>query len=317
MQQEGRPGASPNRWRQALRPVVSGIRSTPRANHSRSPQRHGAPWRCGRDSSPLRPCRCFSRTRRRETHQKPGAENTLLRNTSSRLCSAWLPWQCCELGQDGLLACYTDCLVAQFTAAEIKQRGNAPDVEPRGESRILIHVHFRDCGVALLFAGDLVEHGREHLARSAPVGPKVHQDRPAGLQHFAVEVRFVEFNGRFHVRHSCNEVSRFGSKPDKMCSKLSRQRRPPVMRKVSPVSHAESVDARNTAVGAMSCTWPIRPSGVCDSICFRKSLSCRPAARTPSVSTIPGVMALTRICRGPSSFASVRVIASTAPLVAL
>src|SRR5439155_6660181 len=95
------------------------------------------------------------------------------------------------------------------------------------------------------------------------------------------------------------------------------QRRPPVMTKFSPVIHAESEDARNTAVGAMSCTCPMRPRGVCDSSCLRKSLSCNPAERTPSVSTMPGLMALTRMFRGPSSFARVRVIASTAPLVAL
>src|SRR5437016_3298502 len=38
----------------------------------------------------------------------------------------------------------------------------------------------------------------------------------------------------------------------------------------------------------MSCGWPIRPSGVCASTCLRMSLSAMPAARTPSVSNIPG-----------------------------
>ena len=38
---------------------------------------------------------------------------------------------------------------------------------------------------------------------------------------------------------------------------------------------------------------------------------------TPSVSTMPGLIELTRILRGPSSFASERVTASTAALVAL
>ena len=50
--------------------------------------------------------------------------------------------------------------------------------------------------------------------------------------------------------------------------------------------------------------------------CAFRFQRCR-ADRVPSVSTIPGLMALTRILRGPSSFANERVIASTAPLVPL
>ena len=95
------------------------------------------------------------------------------------------------------------------------------------------------------------------------------------------------------------------------------QRKPPAMSSVSPVIQPDSSEARNTAAGAMSCGWPIRPSGVCASYCFRKSLSTMPAACTPSVSTMPGLIELTRMWRGPSSLASDRVTASTAALVAL
>ena len=48
---------------------------------------------------------------------------------------------------------------------------------------------------------------------------------------------------------------------------------PPEMYSVSPVIQRESAEARNTAAGAMSLGWPMRPSGVCASICLRKSLS--------------------------------------------
>ena len=57
---------------------------------------------------------------------------------------------------------------------------------------------------------------------------------------------------------------------------LSCYRFPPEIYNVSPVIQAESADARKTAAGAMSCGWPIRPSGVCASICLRKSLSAMP-----------------------------------------
>jgi len=44
------------------------------------------------------------------------------------------------------------------------------------------------------------------------------------------------------------------------------------MSSVSQVIHAASDEARKAAAGAISCVCPIRPNGVCDSNCFRKSL---------------------------------------------
>src|SRR5439155_18792044 len=94
-------------------------------------------------------------------------------------------------------------------------------------------------------------------------------------------------------------------------------RMPPLMSSVSPVIHAASSEARNTAAGAMSCGWPMRPRGIRGWISLRKSPSMKPPARAPSVSTTPGLIAFTRMLRDPSSAASVRVIESTAALVAL
>src|SRR5262249_27086180 len=95
------------------------------------------------------------------------------------------------------------------------------------------------------------------------------------------------------------------------------QRNPPEMVRASPVVQPESADARKTTAGAMSSGWPILPSGVCTSACFWKSLPEMPAACRPSVSITPGQTALTRILRGPNSWARERVIAFTAALVAL
>ena len=61
----------------------------------------------------------------------------------------------------------------------------------------------------------------------------------------------------------------------------------------------------------------MRPSGACVSTIFWKSLPTNPAACTPSVSIIPGLIEFTRIFRGPSSLASTPVIASTAALLAV
>src|SRR5260370_21078510 len=49
-------------------------------------------------------------------------------------------------------------------------------------------------------------------------------------------------------------------------------RNPPDASRTSPVNHAEAPEARNTATGAMSSGCPNRPSGVCATICFWKSL---------------------------------------------
>src|SRR5262245_59166426 len=92
---------------------------------------------------------------------------------------------------------------------------------------------------------------------------------------------------------------------------------PPEIVRVSPVIQPESGEARNATAGAMSRGCPMRLSGVWDSICLRKSLSVIPAECVPSVSTMPGFTALTRILRGPNSLASVFVTASTAAFVAL
>src|ERR1700719_346604 len=68
---------------------------------------------------------------------------------------------------------------------------------------------------------------------------------------------------------------------------------------------------------AMSAGWPVRPSDDCLIKSFSKSEPMKPALTVPSVSTMPGLMELTRIFLGPSSRARTPVMASTAPLVAV
>ena len=89
---------------------------------------------------------------------------------------------------------------------------------------------------------------------------------------------------------------------------------PPEIVKISPVTNFDASDARNTAAGAMSSTAPMRRSGVMATICSANgplTNSCE-----PSVAIMPGLIAFTRTC-GASSWASARVMVSTAPLVAL
>src|SRR5207247_9869292 len=91
-----------------------------------------------------------------------------------------------------------DSLATELAPAEVKQRWDTLDVEARGERGILVDVYLADGGAALVLAGNFVQHWREHLARPAPIGPEIHNERPLGLQHFTVEARLVQFHGQFH-----------------------------------------------------------------------------------------------------------------------
>src|SRR2546429_33625 len=65
----------------------------------------------------------------------------------------------------------------------------------------------------------------------------------------------------------------------------------------------------------MSAGCPVRPSEACAAVFFSQSEPMKPPARVPSVSTMPGLMELTRIFFGPSSRARTPVIPSMAALV--
>ena len=77
----------------------------------------------------------------------------------------------------------------------------------------------------------------------------------------------------------------------------------------SPVSQAESSEARKTATRAISSGFPSRPIGRVAAMIFAVSPS-MPATASPSVSVMPGAIALTRILRLARSSASAVVIVS-------
>ena len=69
--------------------------------------------------------------------------------------------------------------------------------------------------------------------------------------------------------------------------------------------------------GAISSGLPnLAPSGVAAAPSFPAALPTKPLSWLPSVSTSPGTTVLTRMFRGPSSFASAFVTVSMAPLLA-
>src|SRR5450756_2395260 len=56
------------------------------------------------------------------------------------------------------------------------------------------------------------------------------------------------------------------------------QRIPPEIKRVSPVTHPESSEAKKAATLPISWGWPMRPSGVWATICLGNSVSKKPAA---------------------------------------
>lgn len=64
-----------------------------------------------------------------------------------------------------------------FALMEQQHCGNAHDVESTSDIAIVINIEFCDSDLAWHVGCDLLENGRNLLARSAPFGPEVNQNR--------------------------------------------------------------------------------------------------------------------------------------------
>lgn len=64
-----------------------------------------------------------------------------------------------------------------LTLVEQQHCGNAHDVETTGDIAVVINIEFCDSDLAWHIGCDLLENGRNLLARSAPFGPEVNQNR--------------------------------------------------------------------------------------------------------------------------------------------
>src|SRR4029077_11784610 len=129
------------------------------------------------------------------------------------------------------------------------------------------------------------------------------------LQDFVLPISHKDFNWMsFHCRFNSGPISLkllmiqcFCSSENDVsghdCSPFMGKcdQRPPEAAITSPVIHDALSEAKNTARGAMSSGYPVRPSGVLAIPICSASLPGRPKARVPSVSTIPGKIALMRI----------------------
>ena len=53
---------------------------------------------------------------------------------------------------------------------------------------MFVHVDLADLDLALVFAGEFIEQRRDHLARTAPFGPEIHQHGRGGLQDLLLKI---------------------------------------------------------------------------------------------------------------------------------
>ena len=63
-----------------------------------------------------------------------------------------------------------------------------------GGVHVLVDVQLHDLQLARVFAGDFFHRGRQHVARTAPIGPEIHHHRLrlARVDHVGLKVRVVD-----------------------------------------------------------------------------------------------------------------------------
>src|SRR3954465_7876310 len=69
------------------------------------------------------------------------------------------------------------------------------DAEAHGEALLLVDVDLDELEVAVALVDDLVEHGRDGVARAAPLSPEVDDHRLVALEHFLLEALFRDSCG--------------------------------------------------------------------------------------------------------------------------
>jgi len=102
-------------------------------------------------------------------------------------------------GREVVLLREPDELLHRLAVLEQDHRRDRADPELGADLAVAVGVDLADLRPAGELLGDLVDRGRQHPARLAPLRPEVHEDRNVGLHDFGLEVRVGEFA---HVRVS-------------------------------------------------------------------------------------------------------------------
>src|SRR3954447_12744593 len=114
-----------------------------------------------------------------------------------------------EGAQDGCLRLRTDDRLDHLAALEHGHGRDRHDLVVARSTGVLVDVELDDVELVAVLAGDLLEHGRDHLARAAPLRPEVDQHGLVALQHVTRECRVGD--GLGVGAHGCSLL--FGSGP--------------------------------------------------------------------------------------------------------
>ena len=93
-----------------------------------------------------------------------------------------------EAGLQVALALGADHLFSDLAVLDDEQGGDGGYLELRGEALVFIDIDLADLDFALILAGQFVQNGCNHLARSAPFGPEIDQDGRRGFQDLGFKI---------------------------------------------------------------------------------------------------------------------------------
>src|SRR3974390_813987 len=94
---------------------------------------------------------------------------------------------------DLVLGDRADDLLDHLAILENQQRGDTADVETTRRIHGLVHVQLGDLKLARIVLGDLGNRGSQHVARTAPLCPKIDHDwlSLAGRQHLRLKIPVI------------------------------------------------------------------------------------------------------------------------------
>jgi hypothetical protein len=107
-----------------------------------------------------------------------GADNRALKLNSDPI----------EAGFEIAFASQPDDLIGDLSLVKQKKRRDRADAVLGGHALVVVDVDLADLDAAIVFIREFVEDGRDHFARTAPLGPKIHKDGHGRLKHLSGEI---------------------------------------------------------------------------------------------------------------------------------
>src|SRR5258707_10006736 len=85
-----------------------------------------------------------------------------------------------------------DDLLDDLPSFEYHQCRDTPDPVLHRNTRVRIDVHFHDFELPIVFRGDLLDDGSDHLTWTAPDRPKIHENGGLRVQYFSLKITVID-----------------------------------------------------------------------------------------------------------------------------